>query len=317
MDLNVFAEKLGVEPSKLSEVVATEQIEILNNEEKETLLRNHGKTNYDQGKNAGVNMLFSNLKKSYTEGDNLAAKAFENASGIEDVLVNINKIHEEVLTGKIGEVKKSYEGNTDERIGALQEKYTSFEQSATREKTALQKLNEELQNQMKQVEQQSQQKFKQLKSDFLLQNEFSSLNFNVPKEIAAKGNDAIAEYNKIQRNNATLLFKSNFDIDYDESENPVFVNRATGEKMVDNLQNTLPLPELMKTFVQSNYLNVVPNRNGGRGGDDKYGGNNSMKGINSMDKFLAYANDKGVKVNSIEGQKLFKEVQEANPNVDF
>lgn len=317
MDIKDFAEKLGIDAEKVQSVVSDSGITILNSEEKATFEKNIGLQKFQEGKKAGVNMTFKNLKKSYDGQDNLIAKAFEEAHGFEDVVVNVNRLHDTSVEAKINELKGNYEGNVDERIGALQEKYTSLEQTYQNEKKALQNQYEAEKKQREEENANWGIKLTQFKTDNLLQNEFSALNFEVPADVKAKGNDEVAKFHKIRRDNTVGLFKSRYDAQFSEDGKPFFLDKVTGEKVVDELQNPMQLTDLMKTFISDNYINVVSNREGGRGGEDDYKRNGGLKGIDSMDKFRAYASQKGISTMTTEGVELFKEVKAANPEAEF
>ena len=282
--------------------------------ERETLSKNAGSESYKQGKLAGTEMLFKDFKKSYAESDNeLMKNAFAESNNIEEAIVKISSLQSDYVKSEREKALKEAGIEVDKSVEEWRTKYTHSSESHANEKKALQELltktKAESENQIKEL--QSMYQRKEIENH--LSTEFQVLNFkDVPAEVAAMGNDKIAEYQKEKRNQAMTLFNATYETSKNENGVVEYKNRITGDKLVNDLQEPLSTVEVIKKFAAEKYLNVQSVREAGRGGSDSNTGGHLK--LNNTDEFVKYVTAKGINPMSIEASKILSDIKSKNPN---
>ena len=316
--LEELANSLGVDLAKIKSFFDNKNVKYFWTEaDKETLQREVDKTAYERGKLAGEEMPYKNHKRSYLDKTGIIAEAFksEDVKTWDTLLEKINTMYSSELEKAIEDVKKDYGENADQRIGELKNKLNSaLELSAKEKENLINTLKTKEADYQKQLKEKDSLIFSERKGN-ILNKAFDSLDFVVPVEIKQQGNDAVIGYKKTLKNNSIDIFNSRYELDFDEKGQPKFINKQTGETIVNELQQPKDINVLIKEFAESNYLPVKANREGGRGDGDYISGN--WKGFTKLSQVTNYCKEKSINPGSSEAGKILTEIIKENPNFDM
>lgn len=293
-DENVEYESLG-SPIKYS-YTEDERIELMKSVEKETSKKS---------KLAGEEMLFKRFKKEKYPDSN--AKDF--FSLFEEIENHNKNVTAELLEQK----EKDLTGDVDARITSERSKREELlEKNKTLQETikSLKETHENEKNNWK-------KNLRNQKVDTDIVNEFSILEFDIPKDIEFKGDESVQKYISNQRENAVLLFNTKYLREFDEDGNVVFINKKTNEKLVDEATLTpKTVKDIVLPFAKENMPNLRKDETFGKGGHDTRT-LNAFSGISKnmkLDDFKEYAKSNNLAPGTEKHDEAWKKFRELNPS---
>lgn len=277
-----LATTLAVDEAKVTEAITSLNVNVFTNEEKTSLETNLKKIGYNEGKVAEKEMTLKNLKKS--KGLDIEANS------IEDLFDKFSENIKSTFTGDIDVKLKE----KDETIIKLQ-------------KTVQDNVNEF--EQFKKVES---KKVKDVKADFIIQQEISKIAIEVPPQITALGEKEVDKYIEQKQKQNSLLFKSQFILEFDENGNEIFCD-SLGNLLVDNVQNPLKRSDVITKFAKDNYLTIPTTQRSGRNGQSSHTGTSgdNFKGM-SETEFYAKMKAQGIEAGTTAITPYFLKWKEAN-----
>ena len=282
--LKALATSLEVDETKVAEVIKSLNVEVLTKDERTQLETNLKKLAYNEGKTAEKEMTLKNLKK---------AKGLEiEAYSIEELFDKHSEIIKSQFTGDVDLKLKEKDAVIGKLQKTVQEKESEFEN-------------------FKKVES---KKVKDVKADFIIQQEISKIAIEVPTQISALGEKEVDKYIEQKQKQNSLLFKSQFILEFDENGNEIYYD-SQGNLLVDNVQNPLKRSDVMTKFAKDYYLTIPTVQRQGRGGSSSSfntSGEN-FKGMSEVE-FFKVMKSKGIENGTSAIQPYFLKWKEANKN---
>jgi uncharacterized protein YsxB (DUF464 family) len=267
----------------------------------DVLVENVQKEKYENGKIAGVEMTLKDLKKKYGEEVDL-----EGTKDFDTLLTKLIGYNTEKLQIEIADLKDKEGQEVNTQVENLEMKLEKEKQKIE----ALQSQIKEKELTFENSKLEMKKAFNQEKANNSLLQNFSGLQFTIPKHIEALGDDEVEKYNKTQKLNAINLFKSRYSVDYDDEGNEIVIDKMNNEALKDDLQNYQKLSALIMPFAKNNYLNIHTEETP-KGRKPGSGRKTSFIGM-SKEALYAYAKENGIRENSNEFDVLYKEFKDAN-----
>ena len=258
---------------------------------------------YEIGKAAGKEMTLKELKKQYSAELGIELDGIKDYPSLYEKIVSFKT---EKLNLELVALKENSGKETSSQLEAMVLKIDKFKQ----EKEVLQSQikDNELIHQNAKLD--LQKRFNGEKGNNSLLQQFSGLQFSIPKQIKNLGEEEIEKYIRTQKNNAINLFKTSYKIDYDDEGKEMVINNVTNETLKDDLQNPQKLADLIMPFAKQNYLNIqTDEKKVGRDGKI-IGRKLSYAGMNE-DEFFKTMKDKNIQQNTNDFDTAYSEFRKS------
>lgn len=121
--------------------------------------------------------------------------------------------------------------------------------------------------------------------------------------------DADATRLPAQREILQMAFEKKHEVKIEDGKQVVY---RDGKKLVDNLQNPLPIADVMKDFAPQ-YVNVKTKTGRGDASSQQSQLSGELVSITDRKTLLAYLENKNIRMDSNEAMAVLKEVKEKNP----
>lgn len=283
--LGQVASLLKLDTVKLTEALTSDKIEgievpvrhFFTDEEKATLETNIAKSKYDEGKIAGVEMLFKNVKKEIAP--DIDAKDFK----------ELFQKQTERLKSEFGKTETEKILEKDKSIEALRE--------------LVKKKDEDFAN--------LHQRILSEKANGIVNGKISEYSFNIPASIEKAGAEEVDKYISSKRELMQFAFNAKIEVKFDENGKEYFVDKSTGKTIVDNLQNNAKITDVMNAFVKQNYFDISEEKRNGRGGGNSQYGSDSLRGL-TLDQLNEKAAKEGITRGTNAYDSLYREWQKVN-----
>ena len=248
------------------------------------------------------NRTLRELKRQYNE------KYGIETDGIKDFDELFNKTLE-VSNGKYEiekeELKKQISGEQNTLLENLEMKIKTVEGEKEKLQLYIKEKELEFNNNLTKKD----EAVKSYKANHVISRKIGSLVLDVPAHIEKQGDEAISNYLNMERNKAEILFKSNFNIDFDEKDTPFVIDKTTNEPVKTKMQALESIDVVVNNFAKSYNLNVKSEDPKERTSAKKM--TNNLIGM-TMQEFDEYAKSKGLKTHSAEYGELYKTFKKVN-----
>ena len=302
-DVPILAEKLQISSEKLQELLSDEKeleleslgipvTDFLTKEQRDTLASNKVQEGIGLGKKSNTEMQVKALKKKYEDIE------FES---IDDLLIKLEGANKAQLDIALETQKTELGTGTDDRILLLK-----------KEKEDINGINLALKKTIETSSEKHTNELLSMKTQFLMQsadNEIlsaiGSLKFEVPNEVEKAGDEAIIKYLSVKKQNAFNIFKTQYQTEFNEEGKPIY---KQGESIVrDNSETPLSVDKFINDFAKVNYLDIKKETTRGRAGKSSGSLITGLKGCKTVDDLNSYMEEKGIKQNTDDADKLYIE----------
>jgi len=249
---------------KAIEFLKKEGLKVYEPHEFEVLKTNIEKESYKSGKTAGFEIAIKEAKRKTKDELGIETDGIKSVEELIEIRENHSKSS---LTKSISEKEKEWQND----------------------KTKLQTLIEQHKKEIETIKYEKETEFKNYRVNQILGEAIGSLNYEIPKYVREGGDEAIKDYISIERQKALLLFKSNYNIDFDETGNPYI---KQGENVLkDELQNPIKINDLIIPFAKKYHLPLSLEKMQGRANEVNSKENKSFKNLDVSDFEQKMANE--------------------------
>ena len=254
---------------------------------------------YGKGKLAGEEKPFKDYKREHSP--NSTAKNFP------ELISELEETNKQVHKQLLEEQKKDLTGNVDERI----ENERKLKEEALQKVTALQKSMTAQKEIYENEKRTWEQNVLKQKNDSAVLNAISAMDFDVPKEIEMKGENAVLKFVETQRNNAFILFNATHQTEYKEDGTPIYLRN--GERLEDDTLSPRKISDIIIPFAKDNNFNLRKDETFGRGGDDSKQVFTGIKKGMTVEQFENLAKEKNLRKGTREFDLEWGKYRELNP----
>ena len=269
---------------KAIEFLKKEGLKVYEPHEFEVLKTNIEKESYKSGKTAGFEIAIKEAKRKTKDELGIETDGIKSVEELIEIRENHSKSS---LTKSISEKEKEWQND----------------------KTKLQTLIEQHKKEIETIKYEKETEFKNYRVNQILGEAIGSLNYEIPKYVREGGDEAIKDYISIERQKALLLFKSNYNIDFDETGNPYI---KQGENVLkDELQNPIKINDLIIPFAKKYHLPLSLEKMQGRANEVNSKENKSFKNLDVSDFEQKMANE-GISRGTNKYDEMLLKFQEEN-----
>ena len=311
-----IASVLKVDATKLTESLRNENTEFeipikygFSESDYNSLLQNADKKGYTNGKKAGLEMLFKQLKES-SQPDTFIGSLISDSSDLSELLIKIENSHGDAVKSAIAKFEADNKINIDERIGAAKHEYNILQETSKKEKLALQKLIEDTKKGYETKISDLQNSIFAERETNLISSNLANYSFEVPKNIQLQGEESAKNYITSQRKLAELLIRSTYTFKTDENGKQIPIDKTTGQPVLTPTQDPELPSNVIDNLLKNSYLPLAKIDNSGRNDKDSQQG--QFANIRTREAFDAEMNRQGFTFGSTEYAVAYAEFSKQN-----